>query len=75
VHGFRCYDNIAPNAKCQPSACTRCVPGYEFTVESDGEKNVENRSAFGEVSGVSIMAPLCPTAASRAVCSRHRVDI
>ena len=22
VHGFRCYDNIAPNAKCQPVLCT-----------------------------------------------------
>jgi len=32
VHGFRCYDNTAPNAKCQrvlvlASACTRSMPG------------------------------------------------
>ena len=27
VHGLRCYDNIAPNAKCQRVLCTRSMPG------------------------------------------------
>ena len=28
VHGFRCYDNIAPNAKCQRVlVLTRSMPG------------------------------------------------
>ena len=27
VHEFRCYENIAPSAKCQ-SACTHCMPGW-----------------------------------------------
>jgi len=25
VRGVRCYDNIAPNAKCRTSACTRSM--------------------------------------------------
>jgi len=28
VHGFRWYDDIAPNAKCQQVLCTRSMPGY-----------------------------------------------
>ena len=38
MHGFRCYDNIAPNAKCQrvlASACTRSMPG-SFSVNVYG---------------------------------------
>ena len=29
VHGFCCYDNIAPNVKCQRVLCTRSMPGSE----------------------------------------------
>ena len=32
VHGFRCYDNIAPNAKWQPVLCTRSMPGLNSAV-------------------------------------------
>ena len=30
VHGFRCHDNIAPNAKCQRALCTRYMPGQVY---------------------------------------------
>jgi len=32
VHGFRCYDNIVPNAKCQRVFCTRYMPGLDSAV-------------------------------------------
>jgi len=71
VHGFRCYDSIAPNAKCQ--RVLRSVSGYKFTVESEVwwdcfarnllpllsllVKEFENRSAFGKVGGKSRLTP------------------
>jgi len=30
VHGMRCYDNIAPNAKCQQVLCTRSMPWFTY---------------------------------------------
>ena len=30
VHEFRCYDNIAPNAKCQRVLRIRSMPRFEY---------------------------------------------